>query len=273
MSEFYLIKEEIDALNELDKEVYFKSHYSFISGHNGHRPGKMHVYMGTAGGGKSTLIRSILIDLLDCNPDMGKICLWLSEENVTDFQKDFYRSGYQSEDAKKVMAYSEFDFNGKTKTIHDWFSLLEETLCAPDIDFLILDNLTTSQMYMSASPQDQSCIILKIKNLIANLGIPAIIVMHTGSEINENMPRLIGMNDIRGAKTIVNLAEFFYIMQRFQSKEEYFSTIRITKHRGQDASNGIFFLLSYHKKLRIYFSATKLDFEEFKAAFKQRNTL
>ena len=63
------LEEIFNLLKERDK-VHWYSDYHFLNEHKGHRPGALHLYLGVAHGGKSTLMRSLLIDALKkCDKD------------------------------------------------------------------------------------------------------------------------------------------------------------------------------------------------------------
>lgn len=118
----------------------------------------------------------------------------------------------------------------------------------------------------------QSDVSIVLKKFASVKDIPLIIICHTGAQVTTNYNGLIEMNDIRGSKTIVNLSEFFYIMQTFNIGEKRFNTLRITKHRGQEVKNTMF-MLYYYAKSRIFAKDEVVDFGKFKELFKQRNKL
>ena len=53
---------EMDQLLEESKHVKFNSAHGFLREHNGYRNGKLHLFIGTASSGKSTLVRSLILD-------------------------------------------------------------------------------------------------------------------------------------------------------------------------------------------------------------------
>ena len=80
------------------------------------------------------------------------------------------------------------------------------------------------------------------------------------------------MNDIRGCKSIINVVQYCYILQRFHINEFYFPTLRITKHRGQTVDEKMYYI-TYDKEKNLYIEDRHLDFEEMKDNFKRRNVL
>ena len=69
-----------------NKKNHFHSTFNFISSHNGFRKGKLHLILSDTGTGKSTLIRSLMYDVLLSLPEDKKLLLILSEETEMDFE-------------------------------------------------------------------------------------------------------------------------------------------------------------------------------------------
>lgn len=261
--------EEIDVLNHLNNKIFYQSHFNILKTHNGLRPGCLHTFLGTSGGGKSTLIRSLLIDFLE-NSEKD-IVLFLSEESKLDFLSQFHKTGYKK-NLDKLHIISELDLSdGKKTDAEIWKELLFQ-ISEIKPSLFVYDNITTSRFYMDKKPNEQSKFSWYIKKLCLDKNIPFILVAHTGGLINDSINRLIEPNDIRGAKTIINISHFFYVMQRFILGDTIYPTVRITKHRSQDIEKSIF-KINYDKKRRIYIQDVALNFKDFKEAYKARNVL
>ena len=84
--------EEIEVLREMADKVYFKSHFEFIQSHKGYRPKNVHLFMGESHGGKSTLVRSLVMDAC-LSDEAPPVLVWLSEETPHEFLNELYRSG------------------------------------------------------------------------------------------------------------------------------------------------------------------------------------
>ncbi len=264
-----LSKTEINAIDELSDTVYFHSNYGFLNAHKGFRPSNVHMFMGVSHGGKSTLVRSLLIDVL-CNSNKRKILLWLSEESKNEFLTEFYKSRFKDFTNDQLLVFSEMDYDNITDS--QILPTIEQIVSENNVDILFYDNITTSKIYMDKKISEQSSNAKKIKRLSHDLDIPVIVMAHTGAMITENYNSIISMNDIRGCKSIVNFAQFFYIMQTFHQGEKRFSTIRITKHRGQSIAGAIY-KIEYAAKPRIYACSPAISFSQFSEAYKQRNKL
>ena len=276
-------KESLGGILDLIKErekVYFYSDFKFLNAHKGHRPGNLHLYLGVAHGGKSTLIRSLILDALKRVDTDKKILVWLSEETENDFLIEFSMAlrGFEQKDAeiifKKLIVHSELSFSKhfKNEPIKRKFEYFKDAVSRDDVDIIFYDNITTSCFYMDQKIDVQSFFIKEVKEIVGDINKPLIFVAHTGAEVTENSHRLINMNDIRGCKSIVNVVQYCYILQRFHIGEFYFPTLRITKHRGQSVENKMYYI-TFDKEKNLYVQDRHLEFEEMKDNFKRRNVL
>ncbi len=268
-----------DLLKEREK-VHFYSDFKFLSAHKGHRPGNLHLYLGVAHGGKSTLIRSLILDALKRIDKDKKILVWLSEESENDFLIEFSMAlkGFDQKDAevifKKLLIHSELSFSKhfKTEPMSTKFNYFKEAVNKPEVDLIFFDNVTTSCFYMDQKIETQSFFIKEVKEVIGECRKPLILVAHTGADVTENANRLINMNDIRGCKSIINVVQYCYILQRFHIGEMYFSTLRISKHRGQTVDEKVY-TMTFDKEKNLYTKDRHLEFEEMKDNYRRRNVL
>lgn len=268
MQSLSFTNDEMNQLIKQSNEVHFHSRLGFLNAHNGLRRGSVHMVIGTAGGGKSTLIRTILRDLLfnQKNEKYGIVSL-LSEETCKQYKAQLVHGLEPDQRLENCVLMSEIDEMDKNPK--HFFDNIE--MLAPDV--LIYDNLTTSRFYEGQRPSEQVKYFARIKELTTNLNCATIVVAHTSANVSDNQDRLIEPNDIRGNKTVVNMAEFFYVMQRFQEEGgAFFPTITIKKHRGQELVHGMY-LLQYEKRLRSFIGDHALEFAKFKEYFKMRRRL
>lgn len=263
----YFTKEEVAEYEKSQKEVHFNSKFGFSNAHNGYRRGSMHLIIGTTGGGKSTLTRAITRDVICNNGDNAHLGLWLSEETVTDYKKQLAQGMPPMERLLKTDAQSELEFQEGFSEMR-FFEWLEFT--KPDI--VIFDNITTSKFYMDKKPDAQAAFATKIKNITKRLNFAMVIIAHTDGNVSDSQRGLININQIRGAKTICNLVEFAYILQRFEVGSSFFPTLRVVKSRSQELLHSLY-LLKYDSRLRSYVSDTAIDFKKFKEVYGQRNRL
>lgn len=265
--------EKHKALSELSKFWFYPTELDYLGAHRGYRPGLMHLCLAPASGGKSTLVRSKLIDIVKCALAEDENCLlWLTEEKRQDFQMELANiAASGSPLAKKfdkIKIISEMD----RELQENWEEQFFEAALTYNARFLVIDNITTSDIYASKRVPEQDEVAKKIKLLGAKTKMAIIVFAHTGASVKHNADSLIDQNDIRGSKTIVNLAEYLYILQQIRINKDIFSTIRITKHRGQTVKDSLF-SLNYNASARIYTESPSIDFEEFKKLYSDRNKL
>jgi RecA-family ATPase len=220
--------------------------------------------MGTAGSGKSTVIRSLISDYIRLNQD--SVYCWLSEESIVELQEGMGRLGVDDDDLSKLIIESELD--DPDSTARD----IVERVLLTGAKILIIDNITTSRFYMDKKISEQSVFITSLKKLAAKHDLAIILVAHTRKDIHDNFGKLITENDIRGCSSVVNMAHFFYVLQRFKTNGNYYPTLRILKHRGYAIEETMYFL-QFDMESLSYSGDLAITFDIFKKNFKGRDNL
>lgn len=265
-----LSDEKVVELKKRREDVFFKSKFNFLNEHRGLRPGALHLLLGTSGSGKSSLVRSILKDIATRFNNQEKLLCWLSEESKLDFLTEFVQSNYNKSIARNINIISELEMPeeviGQSQMELLYF---KHNLSNDEHKIIFIDNITTSKFYNDRSPVEQSNFIMMLKGIAKDRDIPIVLVAHTKHDVSDNMSRLITENDIRGNKSIVNIVQFQYILQRFKGASRFYPTIRTVKHRGQNPNDKLFYLEFSKEKLE-YVSDKKIEFELFKQVFKER---
>jgi energy-coupling factor transporter ATP-binding protein EcfA2 len=268
MESLYFSNDDAHKMILDNQKRHFESRMAFLNAHNGFRRGSLHVLMGTSGSGKTTLVRTILKDYFS-SPLNNKfsLSLWLSEESANDYKMQLSYSIKDNESLLRGFIMSEVD-NSEFDEDH-FFARFEEM----QPDFIVLDNITTSKFYEGKRPNEQVKFLHRIKKLTKDINCATLIVAHTAAGIFDNQDKFIEMNDIRGNKSIVNLAEFFYIVQKITTKKStHLPFIRIKKHRGQELISDMYYL-DYDKDLRIFSKDIYINYEKFVELFSMRARL
>ena len=264
-----MTKEESAELREENDKVFFPSGYKFFSTHRGPRPGKLHTFLGMPGVGKSTMRNSIIQDLSYHSPGK-KFFIWLSEESEKDFKTSLSYDTLVSNN-ENILIYSEhknLELYDNLENAKEYFKdILAKSMC----DVFIFDNITTSQLY-GENFNRQAKVSILLKQIAIEMNVPFILFAHTGSSVSESGRQLIDSNNIRGAKTIVNLSEFFYIMQMFRVGENRFSTLRLCKSRNQPTKHTMF-VLEFSEITRSYTKDGSIPFKKFAEFYKESNKL
>lgn len=267
MSTLHFTEEEQKQYEESNKEIHFHSTLGFLNAHNGLRRKCLHMILGTTGGGKSTLVRTLIRDIIFNPKNDPSVGIWLSEENTADYKAQIAFGMPSHDRLMKAQIISELEIKDKNKklTFREWVAFYQ-----PDV--LIFDNVTTSSMYNDKASGEQSEFITLLKELALEFNMAVVIVAHTDAKATDSMGRLINLNDVRGSKNLPNLCEFAYILQRFEIGNMYFPTIRVEKHRGQELVHKLY-QLHFDNRLRSFRGDTAIDFKKFKEMYGQRNRL
>jgi len=237
------------------RRVYIQSNLPFLQVHNGLRPGKLHLVLGPTHTGKTTLVRSLLHDIMNNNIKM-KVLVWLSEETKADFEQQFFKTPKMGKNFDHLLVGQEPGDLMATLKTH------------PDINVLIYDNITTSRHYSGTNFNDQERFVRDLKNYFQKTGIAGIVVAHTGSQIKTNQKKLIEIEDIRGGRSIANLSEFAYILQRWIVDTRMTANcLRIAKHRGY-ALTDVVYKFGLDRENLIYSRFVSVDYLELKNILK-----
>jgi ABC-type Mn2+/Zn2+ transport system ATPase subunit len=262
----YFTEKEQEDYNASLREIHFHSKLGFLNAHNGFRKGSLHMVIGTTGGGKSTLTRTILRDLIFNKENNPQVCIWLSEETLDDYKKQLAFGMPSHERLLKTEAISELEIDHVSKlTFMEWLEFNKPDIC-------IFDNITTSKLYMDKRPHEQAEFATMIKTISKKLNIAMVMIAHTDAGVSDSQKGLINLNQIRGSKTICNLVEFAYVLQRFELGNIYFPTVRIVKSRSQELVHSLYHL-KYDPRLRAFSEDRPLEFKEFKEVYGKRNRL
>ena len=278
-NEYKFSPEYIEAAVDENKKCFLRSVIPFLSVHNGLRRGKLHVFMGDTHSGKSTFMRTLLVDVLQNNPDKN-IFLFLSEESTEDFLIQLHatlkvlgdKSQYRKV-LKNLKVLSAVDEPNITK--NKLFMYLNQV--KPDL--FIFDNLTTCSFYGEYGKQEE--FIKESKSIVKELDIPFVYYIHTKKK-DMGKSNYLSTDDVRGSQTIGNIAEFFYSLQII-ANEEYdqllrkeqtvkHSILRMVKHRGYEVKSDTFYL-GYSKDKKIYDKITQISFKDLRTIWKERNVL
>lgn len=264
LEELSFTEQDIKNYESKSAMCSFRSNFNFFKCHRGIRENKMHLLISPTGAGKSTFVRSILCDMVFRNKDK-KILLWLTEESIDDFKQEFSATVPVSDVLKNIIIISEKGTNPGEDEIK---AAIEDSINYIQPDVVICDNITTSRIYMDKKTSQQSDIAMWLKDFTKNTTV--FVIAHSNGDGYED--KFLNENDIRGSKSITNLVEFLYILQPVRVGDRLFQFINIIKHRGQNIS-GKFFRLFYNAGMKSFDRDLKIDFNDIKETFKQRNKL
>lgn len=259
--------ERVRLLAESTK-VFIESRFNFLKAIYGLRPACFHLLISTSGAGKSTLNRSILRECLAKH----RVMLWLSEESIKDINLVIARGVFTPMMLKNLSVFSEQDGDYKNMEAQELFDALCAKVEETKPHILLLDNLSTSSFYMGQRIQMQNKVAKKLKELALRTKAAILCIAHTAAHVSEYNQSLISETDIRDSKTVTNLAEFMFALQRIRVGDESYSFIRILKSRHTAVTNA-FYQLEFNPKTFLVEKDEPVSWADFNSAYKSRNVL
>jgi KaiC/GvpD/RAD55 family RecA-like ATPase len=260
----YYTADEAKAFEASLREIHFHSNFGWPNSHNGFRRGNMHLLIAGTGAGKSTLTRAIVSDLVLHKNNDSTIAVWLSEETVDEYKALFSLGKSSNGKLLSTNANSELEITDLGELMFfEWLHFV-----SPDI--FIYDNITTSHFYVDKTPPEQAKFARKLKRTLKELNCAGIIIAHGDSQQTQQKSPLLDINNIRGSKTICNLAEFAYTFQMFSSEAAKATFLRIVKSRSQRVIHDTY-LLKYDSSSMSYVGDVAVPFSELKKANDERN--
>jgi predicted ATP-dependent serine protease len=189
---------------------YFDTQLDFLKAHCGYRPGRMHILIGPTGGGKSTLVKTMLLDLVVHLGDR-KALLILSEERVKDFHESMSKMPSSLKWLNLLVTTEDRILSGNS--MEDYIYELSGIVEKEKIKIVFYDNITTSKFYPIGKIGEQETFVKRLKSQLCHVhDLPIVLVAHTAAEVTANHNKITGPEDIRGCKTTANLAECLYTL-------------------------------------------------------------
>lgn len=262
----------LDAAEDSKKRHFFSS-FNHLDAHFGIRRGCYSLYMGTTGCGKSSLVKTVGIQA--SSTPHTKVLFWLSEEKKAKYAKgmDTYCE-MMGLPLENIAFFEESSIDkGLVRTHQEFLSYFGEVVCMANADIVIIDNISTSRFYGSqTSLKEQGQTVEFFKKTSQEMDIAIVAVIHTSSDVSDNMGRMFTTEDVRGLKSIALEASYFYAIQRFTRNGEIYNFLRTLKFREHANAAGTYHL-KYDLKTSLYVSDEKVDFEMVKRIFKESDRL
>ena len=261
-------KKELKLKNEV---TFFDSRFEFLRSGCGLRPGKVHLFLGTTGTGKSTLVRSIQMDCAKQYP----ILVYSVEEDIDDTEYLIEKRGVDEKVLNNIFFLDESSIlkHVKPNDPDALFDHLAKIMIENGCRALFFDNLTTA-FYEGKRPGEQVAFYNGLKAMITRLNVPLVLVAHTKDGVKDSQGELICPSDIRNSKHPSNRSEYLYIFQRFNikrhyGKEDLVAVIRVIKARLHDNASTTY-VLGFDSVAREYKNDKLISFDNFNEIFKQR---
>ncbi len=260
----------ISKLNENE----FKSNLRCFSDHKGLRRGEIHTVIGPKGGGKSTFIKTMIIEML---MNKKNVYCFLSEEKTDFYKMPIYRAfrNVTKCDEKsnsylyKLSLETQYKLDKHMRNAKAFCNQLEIYVKELNLDCIVFDNFTTSFLG-ELDPNGQSAVIARFKEIAIKFDIPFVLVIHTakGTDINR---ALIDGENVRGSATTVNMGSYNYIISAFFRVKPVRVFITIDKARYHKESNKAVYELYYDSELEIFTRDQKSNYEQITDIIKTLN--
>ena len=245
----------------------FRSALCCFNDHKGFRCGELHTFIAPKGGGKSTLSRTIISELIYGGQ---KILLYLSEEKAEKYLLELnekLRVMYKNDQDKiervldKLTVVSELSIENEIDCT-DWLKRIEYIIEEKEIDLFVFDNFTTSflgELFVNK----QSQLLRDLKKMAEAQDIPVLVFFHTAKGSSN---KLFNGDDVRGSATAVNIGSYNYVLFYFRNINECF--LMNEKARYHRYANGKIYRLKFSGKAGIFVDAIRSNIEELKTAAK-----
>lgn len=260
---------EIRETIKQEMVCHFKSRFKFLNEINGVRPGSLTGLLGISGSGKSTILKTIIVDTVE----NAKALVWLSEENVNQFSLGLLNvdANYKKDNLLFIEEGSiDQDELEKIRTTRKAFEYIRERIIKSCAKVVFIDNLTTSLFYSNFKPEQQTSFMSVLNSFCQEYNIAIFYVLHTKKEISQSHTKLIEGEDVRGCSQPYLMAGYFFILQTMQVGNITHAFLMIKKHRYQAPKEKLFKLIYACGK---YESDFACSFESMNEVFKTRNVL
>lgn len=200
--------DDVDNLKKNNEEFKLgRTMFNFMDDHFGVRPGCIHALHSKTSGGKTSLARSLLVNIT-----MSEKVLWYAtEESLEDWKLKFNKLPLE----RNTMFLSEE--NIRDLDVDGFLKYLETQIISYSPKIVIFDNITTSKFYNDQKIEVQNRVIQELKQMLKRHGIGMIVIAH----YNGNDPRsLFTSKDVRGSKTFPNISEYWYNLHRLRLDEK-----------------------------------------------------
>ena len=256
-----IVSEAVDRNNKKKYTEHFRSKFAHLMIHNGFRPCELHTFIAEKGGGKSTLVRAWVVELL---AQGKKVYIRLSEEYAQSYRDDIvtFFSEATGEMTKNLFIDSELELPPK-ELGPGYMAALKARIIRSGAQILILDNFTTSDLSRT-TPAAQERLAVELRRLAHDSDIPVIVVAHTEKGFDKNRGIATGDN-IRGNMTLSNTAGYIYTLTVYHSLPGKPTVLFIDKARHHPEANKRIFFLTYDQQLSTYTRdcmATREDLKE-----------
>lgn len=238
--------DEQELIKATLKNQDFFSRYNFLNSHYGLRNSQLHILVGESGKGKSTLLRSIILDTAHHENSL----VILSEEDCDSFkyQINLYANCDKikrnvAKTLKNIKVFSELDNDlDPIRHFSHYFAKIRRFIESYNIKSLFYDNISTG--IFSEEFQIQSKVIKEFKKIAIDFEIPVFIISHPKKNALFS-DILLKKDHISGNRCMSTIPENIYTLNACHNLFPKKTYILIDKARNYPRSNNRWFELEY----------------------------
>ena len=258
-------EEEIEIRREILDTTFIPSRYNHIKNHNGHRPNSLIGLIAPTHIGKSSLLKTYIIEIAK----VVRVMVWISEESKVEYQELI--STLDPSILENIVFVDEKKLDNEIKDNQD---LLLQTFMNQYLiskaRHIFIDNITTSPLYNSKFGFKGQTKTAEFFRSFTKKHCSIEYVAHTRSEIGVNYGKALVAEDMKGNKELALNTEYLYGMQRFTSGNEIYNVLQVLKARHHAKALGWYFM-AFAKGS--YVGDGELSFEQVNTIFKNRDYL
>lgn len=246
----------------------FTSRFRFLNDHRGLRQAELSLIIGPKGGGKSSLVRTMITELL---VQQRRVYVFLSEEKTQRYKAPIYHAIRQGVGGKlnpsiileNLFLESQIDFDQNQANYDNFMNALEMKISELMVDVVIFDNFTTS--FICSMPfKYQAMAVTQFKRIAAKRNIVFLMVTHTGKG-TDIYDKIIDGENVRGDATQVNIGSYNYIITTFFRLDTPRVFLSIDKARYHGKANKQVYELFYDPEVGLFTKDMKSSPEQIQA--------
>lgn len=259
---------EMKQIDKLLNTVAFKSRFHFLDDHKGLRRKELSMILAPKGGSKSTLIRSILIDLAI---EKDQTLVILSEEAKNVYLGPLNIAAEEmgcdmtigNSPLENLHVYHQNDFPKQYLRTTEMFKrYIEEVVITLGIRLIVFDNFTTSFMGRASAGGQQEW-IETLKEIAVKWDLVFLVAYHTTKGIEKSKTLFTG-EDVRGNMSSSNIAAYIYTVHTYLRANPKRSFVQIDKSRYHPDANKKVYELNFNPKTSLFKSDELSTYEELR---------
>lgn len=246
-------------------EKSFATRFKCFESHGGIRKKELSTIIAPYGMGKSTLVRTIVSEIIKQHK---RVYLFLSEESPEFYKLPIYSAfeygfRYTSTDPniflENLFLESQLEMQSKEKSLGYFLNNLEQIILTYDVELIILDNITTSFLGRGSVNQ-QAETAEKLKELASKYGVAIVAVVHTAKGTNPYQTILTG-EDVRGNATITNIGSYNYVLTTYFRLNIPRAFLSVDKARYHPQANKRVYELIYNHNTSLFDKDVESSYE------------